>query len=83
MHALAHRLHLSNEVRRYFSRDLLAIRFCRIPHPPNDLLRHAHARDVVHGRDTGYAMQLWLRLAGYRASMYTVLGWEPRKGEKE
>jgi hypothetical protein len=36
---------------------------------------YAHARDVVHGRDTGYALQLWLRLAGHRASIYTVLGW--------
>jgi hypothetical protein len=40
---------------------------------------YAHARDVVHGRDAGYALQLWLRLAGCRASTYTVLGWE-RKG---
>jgi len=39
---------------------------------------YATARDVVHGRDTGYALQLWLRLAGYRASAYTVLGWETR-----
>lgn len=39
---------------------------------------YAHARDTVHGRDTGYALQLWLRLAGCRASTYTVLGWEPR-----
>lgn len=37
---------------------------------------YAHARDVVHGRDAGYALQLWLRLAGFRASTYTVLGWE-------
>ena len=37
---------------------------------------YATARDTVHGRDTGYALQLWLRLAGYRAPMYTVLGWE-------
>ena len=33
------------------------------------------ARDTIHGRDTGYALQLWMRLAGYRASTYTVLGW--------
>jgi len=38
---------------------------------------YAHARDVVHGRDAGYALQLWLRLAGQRAATYTVLGWEP------
>jgi hypothetical protein len=38
---------------------------------------YAHARDTAHGRDTGYALQLWLRLAGHRASTYTVLGWEP------
>jgi len=37
---------------------------------------YAHARDVVHGRDCGYALQLWLRLAGHRAKTYTVLGWE-------
>lgn len=37
---------------------------------------YAHARDVVTGRDTAYALQLWLRLAGCRASTYTVLGWE-------
>jgi hypothetical protein len=44
---------------------------------------YAHARDVVHGRDAGYALQLWLRLAGQRASTYTVLGWRPgtRAGE--
>ena len=39
---------------------------------------YAHARDVVHGRDVGYALQLWLRLAGHRAATYTVLGWEER-----
>jgi hypothetical protein len=39
---------------------------------------YATARDTVHGRDVVYAMQLWLRLAGYRAGAYTVLGWEPR-----
>ncbi|MHC4916237.1 MAG: hypothetical protein ACYTGB_12175 [Planctomycetota bacterium] len=38
---------------------------------------YAHNRDVVHGRDTGYALQLWLRLAGHRASAYTVLDWKP------
>ena len=37
---------------------------------------YAYNRDVVHGRDAAYAMQLWLRLAGRRASTYTVLGWE-------
>jgi Glycosyl hydrolase family 76 len=36
---------------------------------------YAHARDVVHGRDTAYALQLWLRLAGFRAATFTVLGW--------
>jgi hypothetical protein len=43
---------------------------------------YAHARDVIHGRDTGYALQLWLRLAGYRAATYTALGWSGgrRKG---
>jgi hypothetical protein len=38
---------------------------------------YATARDVVHGRDTAYAMQLWLRLAGYRAGAYTTVGWGP------
>jgi len=32
--------------------------------------------DTLQGRDTAYALQLWLRLAGYRAATYTVLGWE-------
>ncbi|MFO7898119.1 MAG: hypothetical protein R6V58_03550 [Planctomycetota bacterium] len=36
------------------------------------------SRDTIHGRDVGYALQLWMRLAGHRASTYTVLGWEPR-----
>jgi hypothetical protein len=36
---------------------------------------YAHPHNTVHGRDTGYALQLWLRLAGHRAGMYTVLGW--------
>ncbi|MCG3179766.1 MAG: hypothetical protein BIFFINMI_02109 [Phycisphaerae bacterium] len=39
---------------------------------------YAHARDVVHGRDTAYALQLWLRLSGRRASTYTTLGWGPK-----
>jgi len=38
---------------------------------------YAHNRDVVHGRDAAYALQLWLRLAGHRASAYTVLDWGP------
>lgn len=37
---------------------------------------YAHAKDVVHGRDVVYCLQLWLRLAGHRASIYTTLGWE-------
>ncbi|MCX7590338.1 MAG: hypothetical protein N2255_01790 [Kiritimatiellae bacterium] len=37
---------------------------------------YGHARDVIHGRDTAYGLQLFLRLAGYRAATYTVLGWE-------
>jgi hypothetical protein len=44
---------------------------------------YAHARDVVHGRDAGYALQLWLRLAGCRASTYTVLGWGRRASGKK
>jgi hypothetical protein len=44
---------------------------------------YAHGRDVVHGRDAGYALQLWLRLAGYRAATYTVLGWECRNGKRK
>jgi hypothetical protein len=43
---------------------------------------YAHARDVVHGRDCGYGLQLWLRLAGCRASTYTVLGWERKRSGK-
>jgi hypothetical protein len=45
---------------------------------------YAHARDVVHGRDAGYALHLWLRLAGFRAATYTVLGWErkPSRNKK-
>jgi hypothetical protein len=39
---------------------------------------YAHTRDVVHGRDTSYALQLWLRLAGHRAATYTVLDWKLR-----
>ena len=46
---------------------------------------YGHARDVVHGRDTGYALQLWLRLAGLRAATYTVLGWPapPGRGKRK
>jgi uncharacterized protein YyaL (SSP411 family) len=44
---------------------------------------YAHARDVVHGRDAGYALQLWLRLAGHRAATYAVLGWERRPPAKK
>jgi len=33
---------------------------------------YAHARDVVHGRDAGYAMHLWLRLAGFQAQTFAV-----------
>lgn len=33
---------------------------------------YGQSRDVVHGRDTAYALQLWLRLAGYRAPTYEV-----------
>jgi len=44
---------------------------------------YAHARDVVHGRDAGYGLQLWLRLAGCRASTYTVLGWERRSARRK
>ncbi|MGQ9662004.1 MAG: hypothetical protein ACUVWX_06665 [Kiritimatiellia bacterium] len=36
---------------------------------------YAGARDVIHGRDTAYGLQLFLRLAGYRAATYTTLGW--------
>lgn len=32
--------------------------------------------DIVHGRDVVYAINLFLRLAGYRASAYSVLGWD-------
>ncbi len=35
---------------------------------------YGQSRDVIHGRDTGYAIQLWLRLAGYRAPTYEVVG---------
>ncbi len=38
---------------------------------------YSHTQDVVHGRDTSYALQLWLRLAGRRAATYTTLGWRP------
>lgn len=44
---------------------------------------YAYARDVVHGRDAGYALQLWLRLAGCRASTYTVLGWTKQARTKK
>ena len=33
---------------------------------------YAHARDIVHGRDTGYAMHLWLKLAGFSAQTFSV-----------
>ncbi len=33
-------------------------------------------RDVVHGRDVVYAMILFIRLAGYRSSGYSLLGWD-------
>lgn len=33
---------------------------------------YAHARDVVHGRDAGYAMHLWLRLGGFQAQTFAV-----------
>ena len=33
---------------------------------------YAHARDVVHGRDTGYAMHLWLKLAGFSAKTFSM-----------
>lgn len=33
------------------------------------------ARDVVHGRDAAYGLQLWLRLAGYPATLYSVPAW--------
>jgi len=36
------------------------------------------SRDVIHSRDTNYALQLWTRLAGYRASACTTLGWGKR-----
>jgi hypothetical protein len=42
---------------------------------------YANTRSVVHGRDTAYALQLWLRLAGHRASTYTLLGWRTVEGE--
>jgi hypothetical protein len=41
---------------------------------------YATARDTVHGRDTAYALQLWLRMAGQRALMYTTLGWDDVTG---
>ena len=44
---------------------------------------YAHGRDVVHGRDAGYALQLWLRLAGHRASTYTALGWERKAAARK
>ena len=42
---------------------------------------YATTRDVIHGRDVGYALNLFLRAAGYRASAYTLLGWEGALGE--
>jgi hypothetical protein len=42
---------------------------------------YAHARDTLHGRDTGYALQLWVRLGGFRAPMYTTVGWGKVSGQ--
>lgn len=33
------------------------------------------ARDVVHGRDAAYGLQLWLRLAGYHSPIYSAPAW--------
>ena len=40
---------------------------------------YAHARDTLHGRDTGYALQLWTRLTGFRAATYTTCGWAKKQ----